>query len=319
MALDHYVPQVHLRNFYSPAFDGRMMYAIRKSDLKRFPTRSKDVCRIEQGNTNEYLRNSRVIEEVLRLIEPKYSVCLNKIRAKKIDEETVFSIAGFVACVIACSPTMARLGRKPIKVALETTTTMLDRNGFLPAAPASLGGKSLPELIADGTVHIDVDAKYPQALTISNVLDSVSIFGNSSWEILLNDESQSPFFTSDFPAAIEVLDPKVPINRIVPLAPDVAVRISPRVPADKRRHDFDFNDFKCVYRRVRGNQVREINRQIVQCAEDLVFFRDDHRWIEKFIARNREYWIETLVDILPSPTSVFQLSRMRITRRPPPQ
>ena len=319
MALDHYVPQVHLRNFHSPAFNGRMMYAIRKTDLKRFPTRSKDVCRIEEGNTNEYLRNSRIVEEVLRQIEPKYSVCLNKVRAKEIDQETIFSIAGFVACVIACSPTMARLGRKPIKVALETTTAMLDQSGFLPPAPDSLGGKRLPELIADGTVHIDVDAKYPQALTISNVLDSVSIFGNSSWEILLNYEPQSPFFTSDFPAAIEVLDPNMPINRIVPLAPDVAVRIWPRVPADKRKQDFDFKDFRCVYRKVHGEKVREINRQIVQCAEDLVFFRDDHQWVEKFIARNREYWIETLVDRLPSPTGVFQLSRMRITRRPSSQ
>jgi hypothetical protein len=40
MALDHYVSQVHLKNFYSPALDG-LMYAIRKSDLKRFPTKSR--------------------------------------------------------------------------------------------------------------------------------------------------------------------------------------------------------------------------------------------------------------------------------------
>jgi hypothetical protein len=54
MALDHYVSQVHLKNFYSPALNG-MMYAIRKSDLKRFQTRSKNVCRIEEGSTNAYL------------------------------------------------------------------------------------------------------------------------------------------------------------------------------------------------------------------------------------------------------------------------
>jgi hypothetical protein len=52
LALDHYVSQVHLKNFYSPAMNG-LMYAIRKSDLKRFPTKSQDVCRIEEGSTNE--------------------------------------------------------------------------------------------------------------------------------------------------------------------------------------------------------------------------------------------------------------------------
>jgi hypothetical protein len=36
MALDHYISQVHLKNFYSPAPDG-LMYAMGKSDLKRSP------------------------------------------------------------------------------------------------------------------------------------------------------------------------------------------------------------------------------------------------------------------------------------------
>jgi hypothetical protein len=49
-ALDHYVSQVHLRNFYSPEL-GRKMYALRKSDLRAFPCRSEDVCRIEAGST----------------------------------------------------------------------------------------------------------------------------------------------------------------------------------------------------------------------------------------------------------------------------
>ena len=33
--LDHYVPQAPIRRFYSPAL-GERLYAIRKSDLKRF-------------------------------------------------------------------------------------------------------------------------------------------------------------------------------------------------------------------------------------------------------------------------------------------
>ena len=39
MSLDHYVSQVHLKNFYSPALDG-LMYATRKSDLKTFQCNS---------------------------------------------------------------------------------------------------------------------------------------------------------------------------------------------------------------------------------------------------------------------------------------
>jgi hypothetical protein len=52
MPLDHYVSQVHLRNFHSPALGG-LMFAIRKSDLKRFRTKSQDICRIEDNSTKE--------------------------------------------------------------------------------------------------------------------------------------------------------------------------------------------------------------------------------------------------------------------------
>ena len=48
--LDHYVSQVHLKNFYSPVLGSRM-YATRKRDLKSFTPNSQSVCRIEDGST----------------------------------------------------------------------------------------------------------------------------------------------------------------------------------------------------------------------------------------------------------------------------
>jgi hypothetical protein len=60
---------------------------------------------------------------------------------------------------------------------------------------------------------------------IVTIMHHVSIFGNSLWKILRNSEADNPFFTSDYPAAIEVADLNTPINRIVPLAPDLAIRI----------------------------------------------------------------------------------------------
>jgi hypothetical protein len=53
MPLDHYVSQVHLKNFNSPALNG-LIYAIRKSDLKRFRTKSQDICRIEAERVNDF-------------------------------------------------------------------------------------------------------------------------------------------------------------------------------------------------------------------------------------------------------------------------
>jgi hypothetical protein len=63
--LDHYVSQIHLKQFYSPALENRL-YAIRKTDMKLFTPRAEDVCRIPNGNTNAYLQTPRAIEEFLK-------------------------------------------------------------------------------------------------------------------------------------------------------------------------------------------------------------------------------------------------------------
>jgi hypothetical protein len=114
MPLDHYVSQVHLKNCNSPALDG-LIYAIRKSDLKRFRTKSQDICRIEDGSTNAFLRESRAIEKFLKDVEPRFNVSLAKLRENKFDQECIFCIASFVAYIITCSPAAMRIHSGPLK------------------------------------------------------------------------------------------------------------------------------------------------------------------------------------------------------------
>src|SRR4051812_36846430 len=109
MPLDHYVSQVHLKNFYSPDLGGGMMHAIKKSDLKQFRCKSADVCRIQDGSTNAYLREDREIEGFLKKIEPIYNAALSNILENKIDAESIYGIAGFAAYVVACAPAAMRI------------------------------------------------------------------------------------------------------------------------------------------------------------------------------------------------------------------
>jgi Protein of unknown function (DUF4238) len=95
MPLDHYVSQVHLRQFYSPALGGKQMYGFRKRDGHVFPCGSKDVCRVQNGSTNEYLLNDRAIEEFLKSIEPKYNEAIAELRTGRPSHATVHVIAGF--------------------------------------------------------------------------------------------------------------------------------------------------------------------------------------------------------------------------------
>lgn len=311
MALDHYVSQVHLKNFYSPAMDG-LMYAIRKSDLKRFPTRSQDVCRIEEGSTNAYLTKDRAIEEFLKDVEPRYNASVAKLRENKMDQQAIASLAGFAAFIVACSPTAMRLHSDPLKAQLEATAAILDKQGVIPKSPEILGEKSITELLADGTVKFTVDPKYPQAIAIANILHHTSVFGNSPWEILHNGERESPFFTSDYPAAMETFDLNTPINRIVPLAPDIAVRIKPDISLSGRKPDITFAKFNATFRYLKRAEVLEINRLLVRCAEELIFFRDDRDWVEGFVDKNRRYRIEPVTHKLPHNSGHLLVSTHRI-------
>jgi hypothetical protein len=178
LALDHYISQVHLRNFYSPAL-GERLYAVRKHDGKAFVARSEAVCRIEEGSTNAHLTRNRIIEEFLKTVEPKYNSTVAKLAAGAIDPECVYVVAGFAAYVGTCSPAGMRIHAGLMNALLESTALALDAANAFPPPPESLGAASLTELLQGGRLKFNVDPKYPQAVGIANVLRMTAMFGNS--------------------------------------------------------------------------------------------------------------------------------------------
>jgi hypothetical protein len=317
MPLDHYVSQVHLKNFYSPALDA-LMYAIRKSDLKKFKCNSQSVCRIENNSTNTYLTKDRAIEEFLLGVEPRYNAAVAKLRNDKIDQECIQVIAGFLSYLTCCCPAAMRVHSGPMQKMVESTAAIIDAQGVLEKSPPSLGGKSLSELLKDGAVRINVDPKYPQAIGISNIIERVSIFGNAEWEILHNADPDSPFFTSDYPVAIEsTSDPRVQ-SKLTPLTPTLALRITPKVEMSGAKLDFSFTRFSQRQLHLKRQEVLNANRLIVQCAEDIVFYRDDHAWIDKLVEKNRYHRIEAVTSRLPHGTGYMLLSTQKIVARRPP-
>jgi hypothetical protein len=134
-------------------------------------------------------------------------------------------------------------------------------------------------------------------------------------KILRNEEPDNPFFTSDYPAAIETFDLNTPINRIVPLAPDLGIRIIPDIRLSGTKQDLSFAKFKAVPRRLKRGEVLHLNRLIVQCAEDLILYRDDREWVGRFIAKNQRYRIEPVTQTLSTGTGDLLVSTQRIRAR----
>lgn len=316
MALDHYVSQAHLKNFYAPEL-GERMYAIRKNGLKTFQCDSYSQCRIEEGSTNPYLQEPRVIEEFLKDVEPRYNAALAKLRAGQLDAASIFAIVGFAAYVESCSPAGMRIHSLPLRKTLEVTAELLEMDGHLPPPPPELGGGSLSELLNSGRVQFTIDPKYPQSIGIQTIIKRLSIWGNSWWDILINDDENSPFFTSDYPVAIEPGERPGTVNRLVPLAPDLAIRIRPDLE-ERGIVDLAFRNLRIRRVRATRQQVAAANAAIVQCAESKVYYSADRPWIPSFVEKYADFHVEPRTMRVPHGNGFMLVSTMAAGRKSAP-
>jgi hypothetical protein len=320
MALDHYVSQVHLKNFSSSKPTGQLN-AVRKRDLHAFKPWTEDICRIDEGSTNKYLHEPRAIEDFLKKIEPGYNSALKKLRLGQVDAECIFTVAGFIAYVCSCSPTSMRLGTSPLAETLKEVARRLDASGKLPQSPPELGGKTLPELLEERIVNLTIDPKYPQAIGIRAIYSMLYTLGNFDWELLNNPFADDyPFFTSDYPIGMEETQDLLIINKVVPLAPDFAVRVRPRFDVSTRTISQDFS--KLRYRTVELNQteVMAINQLIVRCAESQVYFRNECPWTIDFVKLHAGFRIESVNHQIRTPDGgLLLISSYTVTdKRPAP-
>ncbi|MEA3000857.1 MAG: hypothetical protein QOK17_2690 [Sphingomonadales bacterium] len=316
MALDHYVSQVHLRRFCAPDLNGRQLYAFRKSNGTSFICNTKDVCRIDEGNTNHYLPEPRLIEEFLKLVEPNYNAACEALLQHKMTTDAVFVIAGFVAYVMACSPTAMRIFTAPLERDLELQAKLLDRNGQIPRAPTELGGKTLTELLTEGTVGFDIDRKYPQAIAVKGILDRTLAYGNSHWDILINEHSDTPFFTTDFPVAVQPGVNFHSMYRVVPLTPQLAIRVRPRMELLDRKLDSDFKLFSYARLKPSRSDIVSLNRLIVRCAEEMVFSTKSEPWVPRFVQRNASFRVENEMHEVPHGNGYLSIIQTVVREQP---
>jgi hypothetical protein len=105
------------------------------------------------------------------------------------------------------------------------------------------------------------------------------------------------------------------LNRLVPLAPTLAIRIIPDVGLEGAKPDLSFAKFRYRYRSLNRAEAVAINRRIVRCAEDIVFSRDEHDWIKAFVGKHRLCRIEGVTNRKPNGTGFIVVASQRIVER----
>lgn len=297
MPLDHYVSQVHLRQFYSKT--EKQLHGAHKQDLKKFHCYSKDVCRINNGSTNEYLIEPRAIEDFLPKIEKNYKDAIDKIQKGEINPDIIYVIAGWIAYVNACSPAGMRIHSEHPKAIAREVVRSLELIGKIPPLSENF---SLMTCLDLGYASIKVNPKYPQSIGIKNIENFTYMLGNYRWEALINNFTDSPFFTSDYPITIENTHNSIFSNLIIPLSPNLALRIH---TSQEKSFDPQFKENRFYRKEISHNEVCKINQLIVQCAEDIVFFGDEYPWVMPFIVKNSKYRIAVVTNTQRLPGQSF--------------
>jgi hypothetical protein len=132
---------------------------------------------------------------------------------------------------------------------------------------------------------------------------------------MVNGHPDSPFLTSDFPSALEVNEGEVIHNRIVRLAPNLALRIIPNYEAaeDKENFDLRFQGLRWRVRQLSRKEVQHVNTLLVRCAEELVFCPGRLDWI--FVRRNGRYELTTRITKVPSADGTYLIAQQMIAEK----
>jgi len=282
MPLDHFVPCVYLRNFYSPKL-GRRFYCWRKSKNDRFVPKAEDVCRFRDHNTLPYLDNPRAVEDYIAPVEHCWNKSLNQFCTKTHDPTVILNICKMLSYILVCSPTMLRLGGENLVSNVQAVTDIADRAGLLPEIPSSITEQDVASLF-----EVEVDKKFPQAMGVLALHDLVNSFSNGSWLFIHNEFEECPFFTSDFPI-VSLQSLHAPNSTMVfVLLPNLAVSISPGLMKTIENQPL-FENFCCRRLRANRKQIFQLNGLFVRAADDMVFFRAEERWMKRCFEKNRNF------------------------------
>ena len=167
MAKDHYVARTYLRQFSLDGKEG-FVNVIRKKNLERLEAIPVDsICYEKNGSDNHYFPdNPRVVEDYLKLYEPRWAKCVQKVSQGIYTDETKSLMAGYLAYLRTCTPTAMRLGSEGYADFVKYIYDKLEEKEY--SNPDSKYRNVIKTIRKYGGTKIEVDKKYPTAIGITN-------------------------------------------------------------------------------------------------------------------------------------------------------
>lgn len=300
MAKDHYIAQTYLKHFIDPKLKV-LLHVHRKHDLKYFTPTTKDICFEEGWDTNPYFQDPQAVARYLKIVEPKWNRGVNDIKELLQHEEVKYFMAGYVAVMASCSPAAVRTSSDSIAEVIASSANMLAQQ--MQARPdlfpdvKPLPREKFDQIMEGGGLIANVDPKHSHARMITNLVDLQWHLYKSPWLVMVN-ETESPFLTSDFPVAFYYPRPDSQIPyRYVPISPKFGILIKLSLdPADRKFPKIEMKQYPNTtvdIRNIKHNFVRILNTLTVQGAESLVISDRKDDWIANLVKKNKDWKMDS--------------------------
>ena len=303
MAKDHYVAQTYLRSFSVSEKDD-LVNVVRKSNLQRLDAIPvKSICyEIDWSNNEYFVGNQRVVEEFLKLFEPKWNDCVQEISKDTYDTTTKYLMSGYLAYLRACTPTAMRLGASGLSNIVQDLYEKIEEKEF--ANPGSKYRDVIETIRKHGGTKVLIKEAFPKAMGINALIGIQKIFATSPW-IIFKNETPVQFLTSDNPVCLQYWNANG-CDMYCPITPRLAIIIHPLRDTEPREGDSVGS--------LKPEGVEMLNRLMVQSAEDKVIF-NEHPNIDDFVKEYQDWRVELQTLKIPVEKGKLIIQQQRPVKR----
>jgi hypothetical protein len=314
---DHYVSQTYLRLFVGP--DGDLVpYYKNAHVIVGKPKRPKSICFEIEGDSNKYFENPRILDEFLPAFENPWKNNIVKLEKRVLDAKMKYELAGYIAFLRSCTPTAKRFNQKSIAgnlepIAHKVQLSTLDKADYL----SDKEKLALLNAIQNKEIETKIDRQFAHAQGMIALEGMTNRYYCSRWLVLTN-ETDIPFITSDNPAILYYQDMKQQIAQTyVPLKSSMALLIAPDL-------DMDYPSFEDVKRYsnsedrfgiIKKSYVKKFNEAIVKSAERIVLHQKKDDWLEKLVLKYSKWRIEAIVSHIPWGRGIMTITRQQPVKR----
>lgn len=277
MADDHYVAVTYLKRW---ANEETKVWAYHKSDLRVFSATPKSQCHEPDGDKNpDYFAEPNKLGNYRAEFEPNWSSAVADLESGTHSMATKYIVSGYWANLIATTPIHRRMGAELYEKEIQSILPIITKDSPSPH---------------EVSIKAGVDLNYIKAVVTNGLPRGAWQLYNQPWTVLIN-ETDSPFLTSDNPAAL------FPARlfggsavRFLPLSSRLC--ITTRMYARfSNAEKLTLEDWRrppsgpIVFKVATHTQSKFINKLTVLNADDFVYSHEKRDWIFNLVKKYSDY------------------------------